>query len=433
MNRNAATLAPARSPSEAPGASETRLDGWRLTAARSGWVVLMTWMLATFAWSLPGQLVTFQHPSAGSAELAPHAVIALRHAGITLAAYAWVAVGFGSLIMLVATGLALVLFWRRGDDWMTLLVSLLLPAYCVESIAPPETFNTPLSGSPLAVGNTIVFATITFAIIYAVFMLFPSGRFVPSWSWALLLVCAAWSAARTAAPTVAILILGYPLLLGAAIACQIYRYRRVSTLAQRQQTRWAVFGLVTALLANQAFWFTASFTPLRDTIYPPFAYLALYGSVLLVPVAFFIAFQRHRLYEIDTLINRALVYGVLTAILVTVYFALVLGAQAVAQHLAGQTGQQPLITVVTTLLIAALFTPLRRRIQALIDRTFYRSKYDAARTLNDFGAKLRMEMDMDQLREELREVVEQTMQPTHIILWLGEHERPIGNQTNLSR
>jgi hypothetical protein len=237
---------------------------------------------------------------------AKHRAFARRHSGapaggVSLDLYSWVAVGFGSLIMLIAVALALVVFWRGRDSGMALLVSILLPAYCLQSIGPTESFNTPPSGSPLAIGNTIALASATFAIIYAVFMLFPSGRLVPAWSWALLVAAVVWFAAITAAPTLDLLFLGYPLVLGAAIACQIYRYRRVSTPVERQQTRWAVFGLVTALLANQAFWFTAGVTPLSGTIYPPFAYLVLYGAVLLAPIAFFIAIQRHRLYEIDTL------------------------------------------------------------------------------------------------------------------------------------
>lgn len=397
---------------------ETHLRGWGLVAARIGWVLIVAWILTNFVWSLPGQLHTFQHPSSRSAELAPAAVVALGRVGITLDAYAWTAVGFGSLIMLVATALACLLFWRRGDDWTVLLVSLLFPAYCLDSIGPSENFHTVPSGSVLAAGNTILLAAVTFAIIYAVFMLFPSGRFVPAWSWALLVAFVAWIAAFAAQPTATILFIGYPVFLGAAVICQIYRYRKVSTPVQRQQSRWAVLGLVTALLANQAFWQTAGLTPLGKTIYPPLAYLALYGSVLVIPVTFFIAIQRYRLYEIDIIIRRTLIYGMLTAILAAVYFGVVIGTQSLAQRLAGVHGQQPVIIVATTLLIAALVTPLRRWLQALIDRAFYRSKYNAARTLTAFGAKLRDETDLEDLREHVVEVVRQTMQPTHVSLWL---------------
>ncbi len=397
---------------------DTRLRDWRLVAVRAGWVLLVVWILANFVWSLPAQLHTFQHPSSRSAELAPSAVAALAHIGVTLDAYAWAAVGFGILVMTVATALALLLFWRRGDDWVAMLVSLLFPAYCLQSIGPSESFTTAPTGSPLAVANSILLAAITFAIIYAVFMLFPSGRFVPSWSWALLVVCVVWFGAITAKPAVSILFLGYPIFLGAAVGSQVYRYRKISTLVQRQQTRWAVFGLVLALLANQAFWLTTGFTPLGKTIFPPFAYLALYGSVLLIPVTFFIAIQRYRLYEIDIIIRRTLIYGTLTTFLAGMYFAVVLSVQAVTRHLTGETGQQPITIVATTLLIAALFTPLRRRIQAIVDRRFYRRKYDAARTLERFAATLRSEVDLSALHEHLVAVVQQTMQPASASLWL---------------
>jgi hypothetical protein len=124
-------------------------------------------------------------------------------------------------------------------------------------------------------------------------------------------------------------------------------------------------------------------------------------------------------YEIDVLIRRTLVYGTLTATLAAVYIAVVLAAQAVARDLVGEVGQQPVVIVATTLLIAVLFTPLRRRIQVLIDRTFYRSRYDAARTLMAFGAKTRMETDLGEQCDHLVEVVHETMQPTHVALWLS--------------
>lgn len=420
MSRRTPQLAPTTSPHIETAVREMRLRGWRLAAAQAAWVLVLAWIVASFAASLPSQLHTFLHPSARSTELSPAAIAALHQAGISLVFYAWTAVIFGSLVMLVATALALMLFWRRGDDWMALLASLLFPAYCLLSIGPSESFTAVPTGSPLTVGNTVALATVTFAIIYAVFMLFPSGRFVPSWSWALLVVCIVWFAALTAAPTLTALFLGYPVFLGAAVACQIYRLRSVSTPVERQQTRWAVFGLVAALLANQAFWLLSGFSPLGKTLFPPIAYLILYSSVLLIPVTFFIAIQRHRLYEIDVIIRGTLVYGSLTAILSGVYFAIVLGTQLVARRLTSTAGDAPIVIVATTLLIAALFTPLRRSLQAGIDRAFYRSKYDAKRTLTAFAAQMQSVSDVEDLRTRIEEIAEQTLHPTHVTLWLRE-------------
>ncbi len=383
----------------------------------------MVWIVGAFAASLPAQLAAFQHPDTASIELNPGAVLALRQAGISLDAYAWVAVGFGSLAMVVSAVLALVLFARRSDDWTVLLVSLFAPAYCAGNVGPTAFLNTAPSGSPLAIGLAVALAAVLFAIAVAVLLLFPSGHFVPWWSWTLLLGCIPWAAVVRAAPGFAFPSLGYPLFLGAALGCQIYRYRRVSTPMQRQQTRWVLLGLAAVIAVNQAFWLPSASTPLGKTLYAPFAFLAAGGVVLVLPVTLFIAIERYRLYEIDILINRGLVYGALTAILATVYFGGVVGARTVIGVIAGPVGaDQPVVIVATTLFVAALFQPLRRALQTLIDRRFYRSKYDAARTMGAFGAVLREEVDLEALMDHLLEAVQRTMQPEHISLWLCDPE-----------
>ena len=130
------------------------------------------------------------------------------------------------------------------------------------------------------------------------------------------------------------------------------------------------------------------------------------------------AVLKYRLYNIDLLINRTLVYGALTATLALIYFGGVATVQAIFGALTGQEQQPQLAVVVSTLAIAALFNPLRLRIQSFIDRRFYRSKYDARKTLEAFSAKLRDEMDLDVLSGELVRVTRDTMQPAHVSLWL---------------
>ena len=142
-----------------------------------------------------------------------------------------------------------------------------------------------------------------------------------------------------------------------------------------------------------------------------------------VPFVFGTAILRYGLWDIDVLINRTLVYGTLTAILALVYFGLVVGLQFLFRELTSQVASSPLIIVGSTLAIAALFQPLRRRIQSAIDRRFYRRKYDAAKTLAHFSAILRDEVDLNQLSEQLVEVVEETMQPVHVSLWLRKPKK----------
>jgi hypothetical protein len=206
------------------------------------------------------------------------------------------------------------------------------------------------------------------------------------------------------------------------IASQIYRYRRVSTPVQRQQTKWAIFGIALALLINQLFWQPAALLAAvqrPDSLYPLLFYPDNFLIIGSVAVSFGVAILRFRLYDIDVLIRRTLVYGTLTAALSAVYFGVVFGVQAVVAALTGQTGQQPLLSVASTLLVAALFTPLRRGVQTTIDRRFYRRMYDAAKTLASFGTTLRTETDLGALREHLVDVVEETMHPAHVGLWLA--------------
>jgi hypothetical protein len=148
----------------------------------------------------------------------------------------------------------------------------------------------------------------------------------------------------------------------------------------------------------------------------PVSILIMSVSLLGLPLFTGIAIVRHRLYDVDLLINRTLVYGSLTATLVALYFGVIVVLQ---RSLVSLTGQQSTLAVVaSTLAIAALFDPLRRRIQGFVDRRFYRRKYDARKTLETFSSKLRDETDLEALCGDLKGVVRETMQPAHVSLWL---------------
>lgn len=154
--------------------------------------------------------------------------------------------------------------------------------------------------------------------------------------------------------------------------------------------------------------------PLSDLI----ASTAVNLFILLIPLSIAFAILRSRLWDIDIIINRTLVYGSLTALLALFYFGLIFGLQYLLRGIISQ--DNAVAIVVSTLAIAALFQPLRRRIQAIIDRRFYRRKYDAAQIVETFSATLRNEVDLNQLREQLIAVVQDTMQPSHVSLWLHE-------------
>jgi hypothetical protein len=197
-----------------------------------------------------------------------------------------------------------------------------------------------------------------------------------------------------------------------SVASLVVRFRRSSG-EERQQMKWLTYAaaanfatllLVMSLPADSA-WYRAV-----DSL----SNLVLAG----LPVAVGIAVLRYRLYDIDLIINRTLVYGSLTVMLALIYFGSVATTQAIFRALTGQEEQPQLAVVVSTLAIAALFMPLRHRIQSFIDRLFYRRKYDARRTLEAFSAKLRNETDLDALSEDLVGVVRETMQPAHASLWL---------------
>ena len=213
----------------------------------------------------------------------------------------------------------------------------------------------------------------------------------------------------------------------AALFSLILRLRRAGA-DERQQLKWYLFAAVPAviclsvvLLQDMLYNLTSELLSgstvelLPWEIWNYILYVAVF-ALLIVPVFTYISILKYRLYDIDIIINRALVYGSLTAMLVALYFGGIVVLQRMFVLLTGQ--KSTLAVVASTLLIAALFNPLRRRIQSFIDRRFYRSKYDARKTLESFSAKLRDETNLDALSDDLVGVVRETMQPAHVSIWL---------------
>jgi hypothetical protein len=234
-------------------------------------------------------------------------------------------------------------------------------------------------------------------------------------------------------PIVAVfVVLLLPICILASASSLVLRYRR-SGEEVREQIKWLAFaasfvgvvyfgGLITELLFAPDSLTTNETPPLWISLERNLLMLGFAG----VPTAVGFAILKYRLYDIDIIINRALVYGSLTVLLALVYYGGVTATQSVFQTLTGQGELPQLAIVASTLVIAALFNPLRRRIQAFIDRRFYRRKYDAVKTLEEFSSKLREETDLNSLNTELMTVVRETMQPEHVTLWLRPDTVPSG-------
>jgi hypothetical protein len=200
-----------------------------------------------------------------------------------------------------------------------------------------------------------------------------------------------------------------------AAASVVVRFRR-SRGAERLQMKWFVY--VTVVFVGGSILASTVGVVTGVRWLEQFSFVLSVVALVGLPIAVGIAILRYRLYDIDLVINRTLVYGSLTATLALVYFGGVATTQAIFRALTGQEQQPQLAIVASTLVIAALFNPLRRRIQSFIDRRFYRRKYDARKTLEAFSAKLRDETDLEALSDDLVGVVAETMQPTHASLWL---------------
>jgi hypothetical protein len=363
--------------------------------------------------------------SCADGQLTPESAQTFQALGLSLDAYAIMNVVFLVIQALVYYLIAAVIFWQRPDEWLAVIVVLGFLAAPTNSLSQPVTAVPPVFPGALACVQYLGIATF---ILIA--FLFPNGRFVPRWTLPFAAVGLVNVGVQTFLPDVvwplvfagSNWVIGFSLL----VFAQIYRYRKVSSREQRQQTKWFVFGLTGTLMLNLVYRLLPLLFPLfaqQNTLYAFISGTISSYSFLLIPLTIGFAILRYKLWDIDLIINRTLVYSTLTAILALIYLGCVVLLQHLVNGVTGQVGQFPLVIVASTLAIAALFQPLRRRIQKIIDKRFYRRKYDAERILADFSATLRNEMDLSQLREQLVDVVQETMQPTHVSLWLRKPEQ----------
>jgi hypothetical protein len=413
--------------------AHTSLRGGQLLLARLAWVAVTVTVLAIVIFSVPSSFEHYRSVCTATSEVCseralgqptPDGVRALQNVGLSVRTYALLNVVVDKLGDLVWLAVGALIFLRRSDDRMALLVSLFLATFGPIMIDSTDA-DTLLAAQPawwLPVRGVQIVGSVCATLF---FFLFPGGRFVPHWTLWLAVAFSAFDVSRTLFPDLysrspALEWISYMVFLGTVVIVTwslVYRYRRVSSAEQRRQTKWVVFGVALAIAGSfvqlpvDLQWIDAD-TPLVLLLFS----IGFTLSFLLIPLSVGIAVVRSHLFDIDVLINRTLVYGSLTAMLIGLYFGGIVVLQRFFVLLTGQ--QSTLAVVASTLLIAALFTPLKRRIQSFIDRRFYRRKYDARKTLETFSAQLRNETDLEALSDDLVGVVRETMQPAHASLWL---------------
>ena len=396
----------------------TRAKQW-LKAARYAWLILAGFTLIFVAAALPGYLAGFPIDVETSVQVSAELIYATR----IISSIASLAAA------LLSISLAVLLYFRRPVDRMALFTSYYLLLYALVMTGLLESFVSFWGFSQeIALNIQTVFATVPTVVLMCIF---PNGRLVPAWTRWLVVVSGSvtlmillrpdenWAAFSSPYTRIIGGALGVILVLG--IYAQVYRYRHASSLLEREQTKWVLVGLIiwmVYLAVSSVPWFIQQNLPTDQPVpwWMPFASVSWWLSLIIVPLSLSVAVLRYRLFDIDLIIRKTLIYGALTITLALVY----LGGVVLLQSLFAAIGNQqsPVAIVISTLLIAALFNPLRVRVQNFIDRRFYRSNYNAQQAVAEFSITARDETDLHTLSDELVEVTQETMQPAFLSLWM---------------
>ncbi|MGB3061915.1 MAG: hypothetical protein WBE17_19485, partial [Anaerolineae bacterium] len=410
---------------------------WRLQSAARGLLAFaLVGLLALWLVSLPEYftrvttLTVETYSQAGEVITSNELVQAQAEArGLSLAAYALYEIALTVLLMAPFWLVAGLILWRAQGEWFGWLTALVLAGLGAVNVQEVLYVAQPPG---LVVMLVDLVSWVVWPPMFIWFFLFPGGGAIPRWAWRLVAVLqaiflaldvrgflAAWG---VLAPDPANLqfVLGLPIALttvALVLYAQAYRYRRVYSAVEKQQVKWFVFAMALLLVELVIF----AVAPSDEvSLYVQ----DLFGlGLLVIPISIGIAILRYRLWDIDVIIRKTLVYAVLSGLLALVYFGGVVLLQRLFGALTG-VEQSPLAVVVSTLAIAALFTPLRRRIQDGIDRRFFRKKYDAQQVLAQFALTARDEVSLEALTAELTRVVQETMQPEKVSLWLQPTEKP---------
>jgi hypothetical protein len=411
------------------GEEDTPAHHW-LRPARALWIAVVVPAYALWIAQLPAYVSAVRHDP--TADAAPGASIALQLGladlrrldawGLSLDVYAGAIIALTLLFQLTYAAVGLLLFWRRANDRMAYFASfalMLLPfafaPLTLGALPPAWRWIIPAIA---ALGN---------ASLILCGYLFPDGRFTPGWIRVLAALLVVYALVAAILPSMQLdrselsllIMLGFAL---SVLPVQIYRYRAVSTPYQRQQTKWVVLGIAVGVVGNIAA------RTLHVVVLIPvwganaLAFGAQVGLVMLamlaIPLAVGTAILSSHLWDIDIVIHRTVLYSTLSALLAGIYAATVVVLQALIHPFTGLQAPGPLVITISTLLVAAVTNPLRRWLQGVIDRRFYRRTYQRERVLTAFARTLHNEVELSQLRHGLLSVIDETMQPTHLSLWL---------------
>jgi signal transduction histidine kinase len=384
---------------------DTRLHGYWLLAARICWIVLALAIVVLNALALPGVPAAIVPP--------PDLMHELRRLNLSATPGIVVIMSMNGLCMLLYLGVSALLFWRRSDDRMAFFCSLMLLTFGGGVFGFLE-YNPPLSFVwNLAFYSLFFLGQISFLVF---FYLFPSGHFVPRWTrWCTLLYVAYWVIWLSFLGGIASGPPGYLFLLFllTAVIAQVYRYRSVSTRAERQQTKWVVFGFVVGMLLFLA----ASLIPFPLLLASVVSGSGVYLSFMLIPIFIGIAILREQLFDIDLIIKRTLIYGILTAFVIGVY-VLVVGYLGALFH----TGSSLVISLLATGLVAVLFQPLRELLQRVVNRLLYGQRDEPYAVISRLGQRLEATIAPDAVLSIIVETVAQALKLpyTAIALFQGE-------------
>lgn len=404
--------------------SPTRIiSHWRYVS-RTAWLIFFLLVVGKIAIGLPLRFEQIRKACTQPVEicsqmdyLTPQQIQSLAPSGISLAAYANLDLALFLVTALIWAGIGLFIIVMRPDDWMAFLASAMMIVF------PSAGLETEIRAAYPSLGAASDFLFNLGNIIMFLFIgLFPGGRFSPGWMrwyWTGMILTGilpseVWSLNREIADIVLVIYWISFLILGPF--SQIYRYWKESTPIQRQQTKWVVLGF--AVFAGSVLISFALITLFPENNPGRILYNAYFFDItgLLIPLSVSFSILRYRLWDVDLLIRRTMQYSLITGMLALIYFGGVTVLQGIFSALGGS--QSTAATVISTLAIAALFTPLRRRIQELIDRRFYRSKYNAEIALTQFAATARNETRIESITNDLVGAVQAALQPAQASLWV---------------